>query len=217
MLFAPIAPNYERWSALLSMGQDPRWRAEMVAQLDAAPGARVLDVAAGTGLISRLLEARSFEVVSLDVSAEMLMVARHRGATAVLGTAEHLPFLEEAFDAVTFGYLLRYLPEPLDAMRELARVVRPGGAVGMVEFGQPRGPWRPLWWLFTRLVLPTAGLVAGRGWWRVGRFLGPSIDSFADRYSDRALIALWESAGFVEVRLVRPSLGGGLLMWARRP
>ncbi|MEX2376086.1 MAG: class I SAM-dependent methyltransferase [Dehalococcoidia bacterium] len=216
VLFAPIASNYERWSASLSMGQDPRWRAEMVARLEAAPGARVLDVAAGTGLISRLLEARSCEVLSLDVSAEMLTVARDRGATAVLATAEHLPFLDESFDALTFGYLLRYVPEPLDAMRELARVVRPGGAVGMVEFGRPRGPWRPLWWLFTRLVLPTAGLVAGRGWSRVGRFLGPSIDSFADRYSDHALIALWESAGFVEVRLVRRSLGGGLLMWARR-
>lgn len=176
----------------------------------------MLDVAAGTGLISRLLEARSCEAVSLDVSAEMLTIARCRGATAVLGTAEHLPFLDGAFDALTFGYLLRYVPEPLDAMRELARVVRPGGGVGMVEFGRPRGPWRPLWWLFTRLVLPTAGLVAGRGWSTVGRFLGPSIDSFADRYPDDALIELWESAGFVEVRLVRRSLGGGILMWARR-
>lgn len=216
VLFAPIASNYERWSALLSMGQDPRWRAEMVARLEAAPRARVLDVAAGTGLISRLLEARSYEVVSLDVSAEMLKVARRRGATAVLATAEHLPIPDGAIDALTFGYLLRYVPDPLAAMRELARVLRPGGAIGMVEFGRPRGPWRPLWWLFTRLVLPAAGLMAGRGWSRVGRFLGPSIDSFADRYSDRALIALWESAGFTEVCLVRRSLGGGLLMWARR-
>jgi len=216
VLFAPIASNYERWSTLLSMGQDPRWRAELVARLDAAPGARVLDVAAGTGLISRLLEARSYEVVSLDVSAEMLSVARRRGATAVLATAEQLPIPDRAFDALTFGYLLRYVPDPLAAMRELARVIRPGGTIGMVEFGRPRGPWRPLWWLFTRLALPTAGLIAGRGWSRVGRFLGPSIDAFADRYPDQALIALWESAGFTEVRLVRRSLGGGLLMWARR-
>ena len=189
----------------------------MVAHLDASPGARVLDVAAGTGLITRLLEAHGHQVVSLDVSAEMLDVARRRGATAVLATAERLPIADASFDALTFGYLLRYVPEPLDAMRELARVLRPGGAIGMVEFGRPRGIWRPLWWLFTRLALPAAGVVAGRGWSKVGRFLGPSIDAFVDRYSDEALIGLWESAGFVDVRLARPSLGGGLLMWARRP
>src|SRR3990167_1212886 len=79
-LFPPIAANYERWSALLSLGQDPRWRAEMVSRLELPPGARVLDVAAGTGLISRLLQAHGHEVVSLDLSAEMLRVARRHGA-----------------------------------------------------------------------------------------------------------------------------------------
>lgn len=200
------------------MGQDPRWRTEMVAHLMAAADARVLDVAAGTGLITRLLDARSHQVVSLDLSAEMLAMAHARGATAILGTAEHLPLADGSFDAVTFGYLLRYVPQPLHTMRELARVLRPDGVIGMVEFGRPRGSWRPLWWLYTRLLLPAAGVIAGRGWSRVGWFLGPSIDAFFDRYSDdAALIALWESAGFVDVRLARPSLGGGLLMWARRP
>lgn len=216
-IFAPIASNYDRWSALLSMGQDPRWRAEMVARLDATAGARVLDVAAGTGLITRLLQTRVHEVVSLDVSREMLGVARSRGATAVLATAERLPFAGESFDALTFGYLLRYVPDPLDTMRDLTRVLRPGGAIGMVEFGRPRGIWRPLWWLYTRLVLPGAAVIAGRGWWKVGRFLGPSIDRFVDHYPDAALIRLWEAAGLVDVRLARPSLGGGLLMWGRRP
>ncbi|TAK77681.1 MAG: methyltransferase domain-containing protein [Dehalococcoidia bacterium] len=216
-IFAPIAPNYDRWSAWLSMGQDPRWRAEMVAHLDAPPAARVLDVAAGTGMITRLLEKHAFEVISLDLSSEMLGVARSRGATAVLATAEQLPLKSAAFDALTFGYLLRYVADPLDTMRELTRVLRPGGTIGMVEFGRPRGIWRPLWWLYTRLVLPGAAVVAGRGWWKVGRFLGPSIDGFVDRYPDADLIRLWEAAGLVDVRLARPSLGGGLLMWGRRP
>lgn len=215
-IFAPIASNYDRWSAVLSMGQDPRWRARMVDDLDLPPGARVLDVAAGTGLITRLLEARGRQVISLDVSAEMLAVAHRRGAAAVLATADHLPVAGASVDALTFGYLLRYVPEPLETMREFARVLRPGGAIGMVEFGRPRGIWRPLWWLYTRLALPASGALAGRGWSRVGRFLGPSIDAFAQRYSDDALIALWQSAGFVEVRLAHRSLGGGLLMWARR-
>lgn len=216
-IFAPIAPNYDRWSVLLSMGQDPRWRAEMVAHLDAPPGAWVLDVAAGTGLITKLLEGRSHKVISLDVSREMLSEARRRGAEAVLATAERLPFADESFDALTFGYLLRYVADPLDTMRELVRVLRPGATIGMVEFGRPGGLWRPLWWLYTRLVLPAAAVIAGRGWWKVGRFLGPSIDGFVDRYPDAALIPLWEAAGLVDVRLARPSLGGGLLMWGRRP
>ncbi|TAJ20580.1 MAG: methyltransferase domain-containing protein [Dehalococcoidia bacterium] len=217
-LFAPIASNYDRWSAVLSMGQDPRWRAEMVERLGAPSDARVLDVAAGTGLITRLLQRRVRQVVSLDLSADMLAMAHARGATAILATAEHLPLANGTFDAVTFGYLLRYMPEPIIAMRELFRVMRPGGVIGMVEFGRPSGIWRPLWWLYTRLLLPAAGVIAGRGWTRVGWFLGPSIDAFFDRYADdEALAALWRSAGFVDVRLARPSLGGGLLMWARRP
>ena len=216
-LFAPIAPNYDRWSVLLSLGQDPRWRGELVARLDLPSGARVLDVAAGSGLITRLLEARGCEVVALDLSGEMLGIARRRGATAVRARADALPFRDATFDGLTFGYLLRYVVDPLRTMLELARVVRPGGAIGMVEFGRPRGVWRPPWWLYTRFGLPIAGLLAGAGWWRVGRFLGPSIDRFHRRFPADDIVALWESVGLTEVRVERRSLGGGLLVWARRP
>jgi len=217
-LFAPIAANYERWAAVLSLGQDPRWRAEMVSRLDVPTGSRVLDVAAGSGLITRLLQARGHDVVSLDLSAPMLASAQDRGASAVLATAERLPFPDATFDGLTFGYLLRYTPDPAATLRELARVVRPGGSIGMVEFGRPRGVWGPLWWLYTRVGLPAAGAVAGPGWQRVGSYLGPSIDAFHRRYSsDAALVALWQSAGLREVRIARRSLGGGLLMWAWRP
>ncbi len=215
-LFAPIAPNYDRWSALLSLGQDPRWRGELVKQLDLPSGARVLDVAAGTGLITRLLEARGFEVVALDLSGEMLSGARRRGATTVLAAAEALPFPDATFDGLTFGYLLRYVTEPLKTMRELARVVRPGGAIAMVEFGRPRGVWGPLWWLYTRIGLPMAGFLAGPGWIRVGFFLGPSIDLFHSRFPADGITGLWDLAGLTEVRVARRSLGGGLLVWARR-
>jgi demethylmenaquinone methyltransferase/2-methoxy-6-polyprenyl-1,4-benzoquinol methylase len=116
-LFAPIAPNYDRWSAILSLGQDPRWRREMVEGLDLPSGSRVLDVAAGTGLITGLLEARGFKVLPLDISGEMLKGARRRGGTVVLATAEALPFRDATFDGLTFGYLLRYVSEPLETMR----------------------------------------------------------------------------------------------------
>jgi demethylmenaquinone methyltransferase/2-methoxy-6-polyprenyl-1,4-benzoquinol methylase len=215
-LFAPIATNYERWSAWLSMLQDPRWRARMVGGLDLAPGARVLDVAAGTGLITRLMQHDGHTVISLDLSAEMLAAARDRGAQAVRATAEALPFPDASFDALTFGYLLRYVSDPLAVMQEFSRVLKPGGAIGMVEFGRPRGVWRPLWWCYTRIGLPAAGTLAGPGWSSVGAFLGPSIDTFHDTFPSDALPALWQRAGFVDVRTASPSLRGGLLMWARR-
>ncbi len=215
-LFAPIAPNYDRWSKVLSLWQDPRWRSEMVERLDLPPGARVLDVAAGTGLITRLLEARGHNVIALDLSSEMLNGARRRGATAMLATAEALPFEDATFDGLTFGYLFRYVADPLQTMRELRRVVRPGGVIGMVEFGRPRGVWWPAWWLYTRVGLPVAGLLAGPGWSRVGLFLGPSIDLFYRNYPGDTITALWSSAGLTEVRTAQRSLGGGLIVWARR-
>jgi len=216
-LFAPIAPNYDRWSAVLSFQQDPRWRSEMVKQLRLAPAARVLDVAAGTGLIGQLLQACGHEVISLDISEEMIERAHQRGKAAAMAMAEALPFADQSFDGLTFGYLLRYVTDPLETMRELTRVVRPGGAIGMVEFGLPAGIWRPLWWLYTRVGLPVAGSVAGPGWTRVGRFLGPSIERFHRRYPPSTLTAVWESAGLTDIRVATRSLGGGLIMSARRP
>lgn len=215
-LFAPIAPNYDRWSRLLSLGQDTRWRGEMVTRLELPQGSCVLDVAAGTGLISHFLEKRGHKVIALDLSPEMLKRIRPHDASPVRATAQDLPFPDASFDGLTFGYLLRYVTDPGATMRELTRVVRPGGAIGMVEFGRPAGFWGPLWWVYTRIGLPVAGLLAGRGWARVGRFLGPSIDRFYRQYPGNTLTDLWVSAGLTEVRSVRRALGGGFIVWARR-
>lgn len=188
----------------------------MVRGLEIRPGAKALDIAAGTGSITRLLEERRATVISLDQSLQMLGHAVDRGATGVLATAEALPFPEATFDVVSFGYLLRYVSNVEECMTEIRRVLRPGGRVGMVEFGRPSGLWRPLWWLYTRVVLPGLGLVAGQGWYRVGRFLGPSIDEFADRYPPPRLADVWHSSGFTDVQVARLSLGGGLVMWGRK-
>ena len=216
-LFAPLAPGYERWAGVLSLGQDGRWRREMLRQIAPAPGDMALDVAAGTGSITRLLQDRGATVVSLDQSAEMLAAAVARGATGVLATAERLPFPDEQFDVVTFGYLLRYVDDVAGAMTELSRVLRAGGRIAMVEFGRPRGAWHPLWRAYTGLVLPAAGWVAGEGWPEVGRFLGPSIEEFSARYPPDRLAGIWEEAGLGEVGFALLSLGGGLVMWGRKP
>jgi len=216
-LFAPIAANYERWARLLSLGQDARWRSTMVNGLGLPSGSRVLDVAAGTGSITRLLGSKGLEVVSIDQSSYMLGMAVRQGATAVVATAERMPFADEEFDGVTFGYLLRYVNDVSVCLNELVRLVRPGGTLGMVEFGRPSGVWRPAWWLYTRLVLPVAGLMIGSGWRNVGRFLGPSIDDFARNHSPDVLADEFLAAGLKDVRVLRMSLGGGLVMWGRRP
>ena len=215
-LFEPLASGYDRWSRVLSLGQDPRWRRTMVEGMGLAPGMRVLDVAAGTGLVARLLDARGCDVTCLDQSPEMLHGAAAKGFSSVLANAEVLPFDNESFDALTFTYLLRYVASPTDCLRELARVVRPGGMVGMVEFGLPGGLWRPLWTLYTRVGLPVIGTAISPGWREVGAFLNPSIIRFHQSYPPSALVTLWKSAGLSNVRIRRMSVGGGLIMWGRR-
>ncbi len=215
-LFASVASSYERWARVLSMGQDSRWRRAMVDGLGLSPGSRVLDVAAGTGSITRLLESSGLDVLSVDQSHEMTAMAQQRGAQVVLATAERLPFADGTFDGVTFGYLLRYVDDVSRCLEELVRIVRPGGVVGMVEFNRPSGIWGPAWLLYTRVVLPLAGALIRSGWWEVGRFLGPSIDAFARRYPPERLIAEWRAAGMDDVRVRQMSFGGGLVMWGRR-
>ena len=212
-LFAPIASSYERWARILSLGQDARWRRAMTAGLALPPGRAILDVAAGTGSITRRLQAMGHKVTAVDISIEML--SRHSGPERVQARAEMLPFPAESFDAVTFGYLLRYVEDPVECLSELVRVVKPGGRVGMVEFGLPRGIWAVPWLFYSGVLLPAAGRLIDPGWYEVGRFLRRSISDFHKSYPD--LARLWRAAGLIEVEFQSLSLGGGLLMWGRKP
>jgi demethylmenaquinone methyltransferase/2-methoxy-6-polyprenyl-1,4-benzoquinol methylase len=217
-LFEPLGPTYDRVGAVLSFGQDPRWRRFLVERVP-ADGGHVLDVATGTGLVAERLLARGQGVTGLDQSPGMLAVAHRRlegRATLVEGTADALPFADATFDHLTFTYLLRYVDDPRATLRELARVVRPGGTVAMLEFGLPRGLWRPLWDVWCDLGLPLCGRVVSREWAGVGRFLGPSIRSFHARYPAQTLLDVWRAAGIADVRLRRLSLGGGLVVWGVR-
>jgi demethylmenaquinone methyltransferase / 2-methoxy-6-polyprenyl-1,4-benzoquinol methylase len=219
-LFAPLGPTYDRYAALLSFGQDPRWRRFLVSRIEAGPRATVLDVATGTGAVAReLLAQKQCTVVGLDQSPEMLAEARRRlpdSVTLIRGGAEELPFPDATFDALTFTYLLRYVEEPAAVLGELARVVRPGGTIAGLEFAVPHGLWRPFWELYVRVGLPAAGRVISPGWAEVGSFLGPSIREFYERYPERQLLELWWDAGIRDVRARRLSLGGGIVTWGRR-
>lgn len=217
-LFAPLGPTYDRVGAALSFGQDPRWRRLLVSRLP-NDGGEVLDVATGTGLVAKALVERGFRVTGVDQSPEMLALARQRFGERVEfveASADELPFADRSFDHLTFTYLLRYVDDPAATLRELARVVRPGGTVAMLEFGLPRGVWRPPWDLWVGVGLPLAGRLLSPGWHEVGRFLGPSIRRFHAALPEPQLVALWRAAGIEDVRVRRPSLGGGLVVWGRR-
>lgn len=272
-LFRGLPGRYDRLSAALSFGQDPRWRRALVDAVAPAAGERILDVATGTGMVAAELLARAdCAVVGLDQSPEMLAAARARfaleararftsdtrarfasgvdgvsgkcGEHGVLGTsgeswesgalgglggrveliegqAERLPFADGAFDALTFTYLLRYVEDPAATVRELARVVRPGGRIASLEFGvPPRALPRLAWRFYTAVGLPVLGAVLGgpsaREWAAVGRFLGPSIAGFYAHHPLPAIAGYWHDAGLTDVRIRRMSLGGGIVMSAIR-
>jgi len=228
-LFSGLPRRYDQLSAALSFWQDPRWRRALVSAVAPQDGQRLLDVATGTGMVAAELLARAdCSVVGVDQSPQMLAAARARfasGASAgaearvelLEGQAESLPFNEASFDGLTFTYLLRYVDDPAATMRELARVVRPGGRVASLEFGVP--PWAPAraaWRLYTAIGLPTLGRLASREWAQVGRFLGPSIRGFYERHPLEQIVGYWQQAGLENVSVRRMSLGGGVVMSATR-
>jgi demethylmenaquinone methyltransferase/2-methoxy-6-polyprenyl-1,4-benzoquinol methylase len=220
-LFAPLAATYDRYARLLSLGQDPRWRRFLVSRIDAQPEDRILDVASGTGAVARELRRRfGCSVVALDQSAEMLAVARARGDEGIevlQGRAEALPFADASFDGLTFTYLLRYVDDPEATVKELARVVRPGGRVGMLEFYVPPNALaRAAWEFYVRALLPLLGRALSPGWREVGRFLGPSIRDFWAQWPLERLRDAWEEAGIEHVAARPISLGGGIVLWGRR-
>jgi demethylmenaquinone methyltransferase/2-methoxy-6-polyprenyl-1,4-benzoquinol methylase len=224
-LFRELPRRYDELSAALSFWQDPRWRRALVREARVGDGDRVLDVATGTGMVAaELLANADCAVVGIDQSAAMLGRARARFAglpgeriELLEGEAEHLPFADGSFDALTFTYLLRYVDDPPATMRELARVVRPGGRVASLEFGVP--PWAPArlaWRFYTAVGLPVLGRLASPEWSRVGRFLGPSIRGFYARHPTEEIVDYWNQAGLREVTVRRVSLGGGVVMSGTR-
>jgi demethylmenaquinone methyltransferase/2-methoxy-6-polyprenyl-1,4-benzoquinol methylase len=228
-LFRNLPNRYDVLAEMLSFGQNRRWRTAMVDAVVGMdpPPRQVLDVATGTGGVALMLSERTRATITgVDLTEEMLRRGceriAQRGKSArirlILARGEQLPFPDGTFDALTFTYLLRYVSDPAATLRELARVLRPGGYMASLEFAVPPNPvWRAAWIAYTRAVLPAAGLLTGgREWYHVGRFLGPSITGFYQWYPVSRLEDAWRSAGLEVVMCRRMSLGGGLVMWGRR-
>jgi demethylmenaquinone methyltransferase / 2-methoxy-6-polyprenyl-1,4-benzoquinol methylase len=226
-LFKGLPRRYNLLAEVLSFGQDRRWHDEMIDHVAPGAPARILDVACGPAAVTcALASMTTAAIVGIDLSHDMLgqgAVNVERQGLAerislVLGRGEQLPFADGAFDALTCTYLLRYVANPEATLAELARVVRPGGAIASLEFAVPPSAfWRAWWWGYTRLVLPVAGLVTGgRAWYHVGRFLGPSISRHYEAYPVPWTLDAWQRAGIERIGHRRMSLGGGLVIWGTR-
>jgi demethylmenaquinone methyltransferase/2-methoxy-6-polyprenyl-1,4-benzoquinol methylase len=226
-LFTSLPRRYDRLAEVLSMGQNGRWRRAMIDRIVPSSPGQVLDVASGTaGVALQLASRTSADIVGVDLTQAMLAQGHRNVADAamssriqlVAGRAEQLPFPDGSFDALTFTYLLRYVDDPQATLCELARVVKPGGAVASLEFLAPPSRFWQFWWhLYTRLLLPAGGwLTGGREWFNVGRFLGPNISEHYRKYPVAWTVEAWHRAGFENIGVRVMSLGGGLVMWGTR-
>ena len=226
-LFAGLPRRYDLAGAVLSFGQDPRWRRAMVGRVQARPGESVLDVATGTGMVAEALVRRyGCTVVGLDQSPQMLSGAQAKldrdpklacNVQLVRGEAESMPFADHEFDHLTFTYLMRYVEDPRATLTELARVVKPGGRIASLEFMLPPNPIaRALWRAYTRLCMPVLGRLISRDWQEVGRFLGPSITDLYRRLPLDRQLELWSAAGIHRPEARVMSFGGGVVIWGTR-
>lgn len=235
-LFRGLPKRYDALGKLLSFGQDRAWRAATVARVVeglTGPGslppnqALIADVATGTGGIAlEVARQTGAKIVGVDITPEMLAAAsakvaavgRQNQISLVRASAESLPFPNETFDALTFEYLLRYVADPAGTIAELARVLRPGGTLASMEFYLPTSPLSlAAWRFYTTSLLPAAGgVLGGRDWYTVGRFLRPSIEEHYRRFPLGAHTDAWKAAGMVDVWAQPMSLGGGIVMWGRK-
>ncbi|TMC82176.1 MAG: methyltransferase domain-containing protein [Chloroflexi bacterium] len=226
-LFEDLPRRYDRLAEVLSLGQNARWRRELVHHIARFRPRRILDVATGTaGVAIALASETEADIVGIDISEPMLEIGRKHVSEAGLdrrirlqhARAEQLPFPAESFDAVAFTYLLRYVADPAAALAELTRVLRPSGGMASLDFFVPPSPlWRASWRVYTRIVMPASGYaLGGSAWWRAGRFLGPNIEDFYRRWPMYRIFEAWREAGMVDVEDHVMSLGGGLVMWGRK-
>lgn len=222
-MFSAIAPSYDRLNRLLSFGIDESWRRRLVRRLPDGP-VRVLDLACGTGDVAvAATRARGqSRVFAADFALPMLKQAVPKLSRAAVServllqnaSAEDLPYRDEAFDAATMAFGIRNVIRRERALREIRRVLRPGGLALILDFSLPvHAPVRAAYGLYFHRVLPfVGGILSGR--FDAYRYLPRSVEGFPSRSEFAALV---QSAGFAEVDFEDLTMGVATLYRARRP
>jgi demethylmenaquinone methyltransferase/2-methoxy-6-polyprenyl-1,4-benzoquinol methylase len=195
-MFDRIAPVYDAMNRLMTAGLDRRWRRETAAAV-VRPGDRVLDVACGTGDLALAAAAAGGRVTGVDFSTRMLERARRKSSAVewLEADALALPFDDASFDVVTSGFGVRNLADLEAGLRELRRVLRPGGRIGVLEITQPQGALRPFFRVWFDRVVPLMGKVLPGG--GAYTYLPASVRRFP---GPGDLAAALERAGFADVR-----------------
>jgi demethylmenaquinone methyltransferase/2-methoxy-6-polyprenyl-1,4-benzoquinol methylase len=204
-MFDRIAPVYDAMNRVMTAGLDRRWRRITVEQV-VRPGDRVLDACCGTGDLAVAARRRGGDVVGLDFSERMLERARGKDAAIewVHGDVLALPFADGSFDAVTVGFGVRNVDDLDAGLRELRRVLRAGGRLGILEITQPRGALAPFYRLWFDRAVPLLGRVLPGG--AAYTYLPASVRRFP---APEELASLLEAAGFTAVRFRR--FAGGIV------
>jgi demethylmenaquinone methyltransferase/2-methoxy-6-polyprenyl-1,4-benzoquinol methylase len=204
-MFDRISPVYDPMNRLMTAGLDRRWR-RLAARADVRPGDSVLDACCGTGDLAIEAERAGGRVTGLDFSEKMLERARRKSATVewVRGNVLELPFADASFDAATVGFGIRNVEDLEAGLRELARVLRPGGRLACLEITRPRGALRPFFTLWFDRLVPLAGKVLPGG--EAYTYLPASVRRFP---GPEQLAEAMHGAGFGEIRW--RLLGGGIV------
>jgi demethylmenaquinone methyltransferase/2-methoxy-6-polyprenyl-1,4-benzoquinol methylase len=221
-MFGEIAPHYDRMNHLLSMNVDRWWRRVAVRRLRPKPGSHILDACTGTGDLAFAFERRlngQATIVATDFCPEMLDIARQKAphdSRIEFRQADtlHLPFEDNRFDIVSVAFGLRNVEDTIGGLKELVRVCKPGGRVGILEFSTPRRwPVRPLYRWYFRNVLPRIGQALARNSANAYSYLPESVGEFP---AWERLVALMKDAGMQDAGFESLTFGIATLYIGRK-
>lgn len=213
-MFTRIRGKYDQFNRLLSFGRDQKWRHELTSLVLSNGADSVLDLAAGTGDITLMLQETGLTVTAADACAPMLELANEKGVQeTVVCSAENLPFDKASFDAVTIGWGYRNFSDRAKSLEEILKVLKPGGWLYILECSQPLKPLRPFHHFYMATLCPSVVSILG-GNAEAYRYLAESTAQFPDA---ETLASDIKKAGFEMIGWKHFGLGAIALHQARKP
>lgn len=220
-IFNSVAKNYDLLNTIFSMGRDKDWREKLSKEVEGSD--YVLDIATGTGevLIEALKKNPGANGIGLDPSAQMLLLGQKKISSMglnkkikfVQGVGESLPFRDNSFDAITIAFGIRNTVDPLKSLKEMKRVLKPKGKLGILEFAVPNNKvFGPIYMFYLKQILPIVASVFNKR--EEYRYLGDSISIFPDRDNFTDLL---KEAGFLVEKSIELTVGTVIIYVGLKP